>query len=165
MVLSFFRDSMSQRPGEMPNEQVSAKTQPLRGSETRKEVGRDEENLGDTAWRDPVRPHSSPNAVRKEDCDQDPTRKTAWRDPAHSTWPHRRNTVRVRQIHLGTPAYVKTLKQAPTARRDPHQHRNNEKIHRIELQTLSSDDKDLKDHIIQRSKFENIFTSWIISSE
>ena len=70
---------MSQRLGEMPSGQVSAKPKPLRGkdgSETKKEVGRNEQNPGDTAWGDPVRPHASPNAVRKEGCDKDPTSET-----------------------------------------------------------------------------------------
>ena len=44
---------------------------------TTHEVGRHEENLSHTAWGDPVRPHSLPNTVRKEDCDQDPTSETA----------------------------------------------------------------------------------------
>ena len=66
MVRSSFRDRTSVRPGEMPNEQVS---------ETKKEVGRNEEDLGATAWEDPVRTISSPNQVGKEDCDQDPSHK------------------------------------------------------------------------------------------
>ena len=52
--------NMSKRPGEMSNEQVSAKSKPLRGhcrpeskdgsALMKKEVGRNEENPGDTAW-------------------------------------------------------------------------------------------------------------------
>ena len=62
------------------------------GSETKKEVRRDEVNLGDTAWRDLVRPHSSPNKEKKKDCDKYLPSATAWKDPVQSTSSQHRNT-------------------------------------------------------------------------
>ena len=42
-------------------------------SEACRELVRNEENPCDAAWRHPMRPHPSPNTVRKEDRDKDPT--------------------------------------------------------------------------------------------
>ena len=39
-----------------------------------------------------VRPHSFPNKVRKEDCEQDHTSETVWRDPVQFTSSQQRHT-------------------------------------------------------------------------
>ena len=61
--------------------------------------------------------------------------------------------VRIRQVNLGSPAYVKTLKPAPTARgdlgSDGHQHLNFEEVHRLNVKHSVMKNEDMKDHIIQ----------------
>ena len=77
MVRSSFRDRTSVRPGEMPNEQVS---------ETKKEVGRNEEDLGATAWEDPCEPFLRQTKwERKIATKIPPTSDTAWGNTARST--------------------------------------------------------------------------------
>ena len=50
-----------------------------------KKVDRNEENPGNTALGNTVRPHPSSSSVRKEDCDNDPTSDTAWGRPVQFT--------------------------------------------------------------------------------
>ena len=82
---------------------------------------RGEEILFDTAWGHPVRPHSSPNTMRKEDCDPGLSSETAWQDPMQPLSSQQRNTRQSTSRNLGDPANLKTLKPAPTARPDPRQ--------------------------------------------
>ena len=99
--------------GEIANEQNSAKSKPLRGlrlmkrkdePEAMKEDGSNEENPGETAWRNPTQSASSEQE---------------------------RNQGLSSSSSSGNPVCVETLKPELIARRDPHQLQHVEEIHRL----------------------------------
>ena len=51
-----------------------------------KEDGRNEEYPVNPVWRNPIRPHPSPNTVRQEDCHEDFPVDPAWGNPMPSTY-------------------------------------------------------------------------------
>ena len=89
------------------------------------EVGCNEENPGDTAWRDPVRP----------------------------THHNKEMQVRVHHVRLGDTAYVKTLKPVPTGRGDREQEFTPapkfRKIHRLNFKHSKVKIKTWRGHIVQ----------------
>ena len=144
------------------SDQVLRKSKSLRGlwrltrkngSQAMKQVGRDEEKPGGAAWRIPVRPHSSPNTARKTDCDKDPTSDSAWWNPMQPISSQQERNRGQSSSRPSWSAHVKTLIPVPTARWgqgwDWHQHLKFRWDPSIELQTLSNEEKDMDDHIIQ----------------
>ena len=93
LASSYLAENMSKRSREMPNEQVPAKSMPLRGlffqkknaPEAMKEHGRNEYYPSNTAWWNPRQPHPSPKTVAQEDCYEDYPGNTVWRNPMPST--------------------------------------------------------------------------------
>ena len=99
-----------------------------------------------------MRPHSTPNTVRKEAGDKDPTNETAWGDPVQFTSSQQRiNCQRSSssswRSRVREDAETSTSTGRPQARLTPA--RKYRKDPSIEFQTLRSEDQDLKDHIIQ----------------
>ena len=79
--------AMSKHATNMDNEQASAKSEPVRcfcvlnrndGPVSMKEDGRKEGCPGNTAWGNPMQPHTSPKAMKQVDCYEDLSSDTAW---------------------------------------------------------------------------------------